>query len=99
VLDFSPGKPRILTADPLSGLYASPCLEFSLRMIRGEGGTRAEEGPSITVVTEGAPRLSSGEILPGGNSIFIPAGNTADLEGDFTAFAASIPARPGSGHE
>jgi mannose-6-phosphate isomerase len=94
VLDFSPGKLRILTADPLSGLYASPCLEFSLRMLRGEGGKgrRAEEGPSITVVTEGAPRLFSGEILPGGNSVFIPAGNTAGLEGDFTAFAASIPA-------
>ncbi|MDR1420885.1 MAG: mannose-6-phosphate isomerase, class I [Treponema sp.] len=93
VLDFSPGKPRILTADPLSGRYAAPCLEFSLRTLRGgDGIRRREQGPSIIVVTEGAPRLSSGETLPGGNSIFVPSGNTASLEGDFTAFAASIPA-------
>ncbi|MDR0600866.1 MAG: hypothetical protein LBG42_00655, partial [Treponema sp.] len=96
VLDFSPLKPRILTGDPLSGRYATPCREFSLCVLRGKGRAAPlqyrESGASILIVTEGEPELPSGETFPRGMSVFILPEDTVSLAGDFTAYAASIPA-------
>jgi mannose-6-phosphate isomerase len=87
ILDFSPYRPGILKPQPAgSGLsrYDTPCREFSLQVMKSQGGTALfpEKGPSILIVTEGRLRINAGDDknlrgenwnLARGESAFIPA--------------------------
>jgi mannose-6-phosphate isomerase len=87
ILDFKPYRPRILKPQLAgNGLfrYETPCREFSLRVMKSQGGTALfpEEGPSIIVVTEGRLQVKRGNgknpgdgnwTLARGESAFIPA--------------------------
>jgi mannose-6-phosphate isomerase len=87
ILNFRPYRPAILKPRPLgNGLfrYDTPCREFSLQVMKSQGGTTLfpERGPSIIVVTEGKLRVSAGDgensgdgnwTLARGESAFIPA--------------------------
>ena len=99
ILRFAPFKPDILRpASEEGGLlrYRTPCAEFSLARANASEGVadlRAGE-PRIVIITEGAATLSDGrERLPlaAGQSAFIAArARGPRLEGDFTAFMASV---------
>ncbi len=98
-LRFAPFKPDILApADEDAGLkrYRTPCAEFSLARATAAGGSvLVPEGePHIVVVTGGAATLRDdrGQLpLAAGQSAFITASARASrLEGDFTAFIASV---------
>ncbi|MCL2191517.1 MAG: mannose-6-phosphate isomerase, class I [Treponema sp.] len=93
VLDFSPLKPRIIRPDPGVSYftYPVPCREFSLAVMRGNGGlaTLAPDGPSICIVTEGEACVN-GEPLRKGESIFVPpAGPGLEIRGSYTLHVAS----------
>jgi mannose-6-phosphate isomerase len=88
VLRFAPYKPAILKPeDPRSPCFTYPtgCREFSLSVLRGEGGSIPFplRGPHIVVVTRGQVRLSRGGsaeelILEQGESAYIvPEAETA----------------------
>jgi mannose-6-phosphate isomerase len=116
-LDFSPLKPEILKpqfSNPAASgqgtgfsRYITPCKEFSLAVMKGDGGKQVfpQEGPAIIIVTEGAVRVSAGEteklVLRRGESAFIlaagedkiagPAKQSFTFEGDYTLYAATLP--------
>jgi len=96
VLSFAPLKPEVMKPAPGDSFftYPAPCEEFSLTVMRGQGGPKplAMEGPSICVVTEGEAGIG-GELLRKGESIFVPPPGPGDapptLGGFFTLYAAS----------
>jgi mannose-6-phosphate isomerase len=87
ILDFKPYRPAILRPRQAGGglfRYDSPCREFSLRVMKSQGGTALfpEKGPSIIIVTEGRLQINRGNgenpgdgnrLLVRGESAFIPA--------------------------
>jgi mannose-6-phosphate isomerase class I len=82
--------------------YPSPCKEFSLSVIGSMEGPFPFRGPAIIVITRGRLRVSAGEDtsweLKQGESAFIPPGARLTLGGDYTLYAASVPApAPGAG--
>ncbi|MDR3147036.1 MAG: mannose-6-phosphate isomerase, class I [Treponema sp.] len=104
VLYFHPFLPDLLEEPPpteSAGVfsYPSPCGEFSLTVIRDHQGPCPIPGPAIIVVTAGQLRVSSGPDCPGswelggGASAFIPPESPLVFGGDYTLYAASIPAR------
>jgi mannose-6-phosphate isomerase len=95
VLSFAPRKPEPLAAPPPLPFYSSPgpCEEFTLSVMRGEGGWPIGL-PAIALVTEGEALLSGGQerlALKRGDSVFIPPGNEGSLVlgGAYTLYAAS----------
>jgi mannose-6-phosphate isomerase len=102
VLRFSPFKPRIFRPAPGDACFRYPaeCREFSLTLLRREGGAGnfPDTGPGIVVVTQGEAVFSSpgeGETvrLRPGESAFIAAQqNSGDLilSGNFTLYAAGV---------
>jgi mannose-6-phosphate isomerase len=106
VLDFTPSPPQVIRPDPQLPWYTypAPCEEFSLSVIRGNGGTAdfakgnfVAQGPSICIVTEGEAVFSDGGMdtaLRQGESAFIPPGDGLTLRGHFTLYAASFPGTP-----
>jgi mannose-6-phosphate isomerase len=92
--------------------YPSPCKEFSLSVINNREGPFPFRGPAIIVITRGYLRVSAGEAgeageagktweLGRGESAFIPPGARLTLGGDYTLYAASVPAGAppsGAGH-
>jgi len=105
-LDFRPSQPQIIKPDPALSrfTYPAPCEEFSLSVIRRQGGTAgfaegslAANGPSICIVTEGEAVFagSGGDtVLRKGESAFVPPGEGLALRGCFTLYAASFPGTP-----
>ena len=100
-LDFSPSKPQIIRPDTALSCftYPAPCEEFSLSVIRGQGGVAdfAVQGTSICIVTEGEAVFSGGGVhtaLRQGESAFVPPGDGLTLRGHFTLYAAFCPGTP-----
>ena len=111
ILDYSAYKPDIIKLpDPAPAWfnYTAPAGEFTLSAMHGSGGCipYPETGPSIVIVTQGCATLSEngknsdGSVvemtLNTGESVFIPAGEKANLvfSGTFTAYAASCQGAP-----
>ncbi|MDR1858616.1 MAG: mannose-6-phosphate isomerase, class I [Treponema sp.] len=100
-LDFSPSKPQVIRPDTALSCftYPAPCEEFSLSVIRGQGGVAdfAVQGASICIVTEGEAVFSGDGVhmaLRQGESAFVPSGDGLTLRGNFTLYAASCPGTP-----
>jgi mannose-6-phosphate isomerase len=110
ILNFHPYCPEILRARPVGdgiSRYHTPCREFSLQVMKGQGGTVLfpEKGPAIIIVTEGKLRVSpentenpgGGDlILAKGESAFIPAlkgtgSGALAFSGIYTLYAAVLP--------
>jgi mannose-6-phosphate isomerase len=103
ILDFKPYRPKILKPRAAGGglfRYDTPCREFSLQVMKSQGGTNLfpEEGPSIIMVTEGRLRVSAAGSSPagGGTDGYGPADNKSPDAGTWTlgrGESAFIPAR------
>jgi mannose-6-phosphate isomerase len=108
ILDFHPYRPKILKPQLVSNdlfRYDTPCREFSLQLMKSQGGTALfpEKGPAIIIVTEGKLRVSTGNsegpdsgnwTLAKGESAFIPAQETGQplvFSGAYTLYAAALP--------
>ena len=101
VLDFSSSYPHIIKSEVAFSAftYPTPCDEFSLTVLRGNGDTTvfAPNGPAICIVTEGEVSVPGNMILKKGESVFISASDINDavtggpllLRGNFTLYAAS----------
>ncbi|MDR1443333.1 MAG: mannose-6-phosphate isomerase, class I [Treponema sp.] len=101
--DLLTDRPGAAPADPVFFSYPSPCKEFSLSVIRNLQGPFPLPGPAIIVVTAGRLAVSRAEAAgpdsdacwefePGGSAFIPPSPEPLILSGDFTLYAASIPA-------
>ncbi|ORT53604.1 mannose-6-phosphate isomerase, class I [Streptomyces sp. CB03238] len=96
VVRFEASDPGVLRpeASP-SGeeVYETPVDEFRLsRYVRPEGATPVDitaPTPQIVLATSGAPQTNDLTLTPG-RSVFIPAGEKAELSGKGTAFRATV---------
>jgi len=93
ILHFVPFIPQIITPPSSAGwfCYHTPCSDFLLSMMRGEGGEKEfqEKGPAICIVTEGELRAAN-EIFKKGESFYLPQTDFTYLfSGDYSLFAAS----------
>ncbi|OKJ99836.1 mannose-6-phosphate isomerase [Streptomyces sp. CB03234] len=96
VVRFEAGDPGVLRpeASP-SGeeVYETPVDEFRLsRYVRPEGATSVDitaPTPQIVLATSGAPQTNDLTLTPG-QSVFIPAGEKAELSGKGTVFRATV---------
>jgi mannose-6-phosphate isomerase len=100
ILRFTPFKPEILSPSPgehAPGLsrYPSPCREFSLTGITGNGSGETAlsgNGPAIVLVTGGELCISTGDerlILKRGESAFIAPQDPAPMfSGDYALYIA-----------
>jgi mannose-6-phosphate isomerase len=93
ILHFVPFIPQIIA--PSSSVrwfcYHTPCGDFLLSMMRGEGEEKAfgEKGPAICIVTEGELRAGN-EIFKKGESFFLPRTDSACMfSGNYFLYAAS----------
>ncbi|MFF0487305.1 mannose-6-phosphate isomerase, class I [Streptomyces sp. NPDC004435] len=96
VVRFEPGDPGVLRpeASPTGEeVYETPIDEFRLsRLVRAEGAAPTDltaPTPQILLATAGHPK--AGEILLSpGESVFVPAGEPAELTGAGTVFRATV---------
>jgi mannose-6-phosphate isomerase len=74
-------------------LYATPIDEFRLsRYVLPEGAPARDltlRAPQILLCTAGSPRAGEHELGPG-QSVFIPAGEAAEVSGAGTVFRATV---------
>jgi len=93
ILYFVPFIPQIITPPSSTAwfCYNTPCGDFSLSMMKGEGREKAfpVKGPVICIITEG--RLSAGnEIFRKGESFYLPQEDAAYMfNGNYSLYAAS----------
>ncbi|MFF9146431.1 mannose-6-phosphate isomerase, class I [Streptomyces sp. NPDC055051] len=96
IVRFEPGEPGVLRpeASPTGEeVYETPIDEFRLsRLVRAEGAAPTDltaPTPQILLATAGRPK--AGEIpLSPGESVFVPAGENAELTGAGTVFRATV---------
>jgi mannose-6-phosphate isomerase len=96
IVRFEPGDPGVLRPEASPDgeeVYETPIDEFRLsRYVLPEGSaahdlTRAT--PQILLCTAGAVRAGEHELTPGG-SVFVPAGEKAEVSGNGTLFRATV---------
>ncbi|MBT2470998.1 mannose-6-phosphate isomerase, class I [Streptomyces sp. ISL-66] len=99
VVIFEPGDPRLLRPEGNGEeVYETPIDEFRLsRLVLAPGGAPRplpDTTPQILLCTAGSPKASSpnsGELaLSPGESVFVPAGERAELSGTGTVFRATV---------
>nr|WSX51594.1 mannose-6-phosphate isomerase, class I [Streptomyces sp. NBC_00974] len=99
VVIFEPGDPAILRPEgDGEEVYETPIDEFRLsRFVLATGGAPrvlSDVTPQILLCTAGSPKVSSpksGELpLSPGESVFVPAGEKAELSGTGTVFRATV---------
>jgi len=93
ILHFVPFVPQIIA--PSSSVrwfcYNTPCSDFLLSMMRGEGEEKAfgGKGPAICIITEGELRAGN-EIFKKGESFYLPQTDSAYMfNGNYSLYAAS----------
>ncbi|GAA4917135.1 mannose-6-phosphate isomerase, class I [Streptomyces coeruleoprunus] len=96
VVRFDAGEPRVLRpeASPAGEeVYETPIDEFRLsRYVRPEGATPVDlttPTPQILLATAGTPHVDGTALAPG-RSVFVPAGEKAELSGMGTLFRATV---------
>ncbi|WP_173265144.1 mannose-6-phosphate isomerase, class I [Streptomyces pacificus] len=96
VVRFEAGDPGVLRPEPApSGeeLYATPIDEFRLsRFVRPQGAAPVDltlPTPQILLATAGRPKAGALTLAPG-ESVFLPAGEKAELSGTGTVFRATV---------
>lgn len=94
VVIFEPSEPGVLR--PEGGgeeVYETPIDEFRLsRFVLAPGGapqTLPDAAPQILLCTAGSPKAGELTLAPG-ESVFVPAGETAELSGTGTVFRATV---------
>ncbi|MGW6691823.1 mannose-6-phosphate isomerase, class I [Streptomyces sp. NPDC054961] len=99
VVAFEPGDPAVLRPEgDGEEVYETPIDEFRLsRFVLATGGAPrmlSDATPQILLCTAGSPKASSaksGELpLSPGESVFVPAGEKAELSGTGTVFRATV---------
>ncbi|MET9469101.1 mannose-6-phosphate isomerase, class I [Streptomyces sp. NPDC006544] len=99
VVAFEPGDPAVLRPEgDGEEVYETPIDEFRLsRFVLATGGAPralSDATPQILLCTAGSPKASSaqsGELpLSPGESVFVPAGERAELSGTGTVFRATV---------
>jgi len=93
ILHFIPFIPQIITPPSSTDwfCYNTPCGDFSLAMMHGEGEEKAfpVKGPVICIITEGTMR-SENEIFRKGESFYLPQADINCLfNGNYSLYAAS----------
>ncbi|MEU6895681.1 mannose-6-phosphate isomerase, class I [Streptomyces sp. NPDC046557] len=94
VVVFEPGEPGILRPeDQGEEVYETPIDEFRLsRYVLAPGAaprTLPDTAPQILLCTAGRPRAGELTLTPG-ESVFVPAGESAVLSGSGTVFRATV---------
>ncbi|MEU2550994.1 mannose-6-phosphate isomerase, class I [Streptomyces sp. NPDC013313] len=96
VVRFEAGDPGVLRPEAaLDGeeVYETPIDEFRLsRYVLSEGGTAHDltlDTPQILLCTAGSVRAGEHELAPG-QSVFVPAGEKAEVAGAGTVFRATV---------
>ncbi|MFF4660847.1 mannose-6-phosphate isomerase, class I [Streptomyces sp. NPDC001381] len=96
VVRFEPGDPGILRPEASPDgeeVYETPIDEFRLsRYVLPEGGTvhdLTSRTPQILLCTAGTVQAGEHELAPG-RSVFVPAGDKAELSGTGTVFRATV---------
>ncbi|MDR1839737.1 MAG: mannose-6-phosphate isomerase, class I [Treponema sp.] len=93
ILDFNPYVPPVYTPDsPAWFCYQTPCNEFLLAFMRGDGGEKVfpVKEAAICIVTEGELKIG-GMVFKKGESFFIPQNKDTELlsfSGNYSLFAA-----------
>jgi len=93
ILHFVPFVPQIIAPSSSAWwfCYNTPCSDFLLSMMRGEGEEKAfgEKGPAICIITEGELRAGD-EIFKKGESFYLPRTDSAYMfNGNYSLYAAS----------
>jgi len=93
ILHFVPFAPQIITPPPSAKwfCYNTPCSDFLLSMMRGQGDEEAFPGkrPAICIVIEGELRAGN-EIFKKGESFYLPQTDFAHkFCGNYSLFAAT----------
>jgi mannose-6-phosphate isomerase len=96
IVRFEAGDPGVLRPEAAPDgeeLYATPIDEFRLsRYVLPEGAPARDltlRAPQILLCTAGSPRAGEHELGPG-QSVFIPAGEAAEVSGAGTVFRATV---------
>ncbi|MEU9801643.1 mannose-6-phosphate isomerase, class I [Streptomyces sp. NPDC051000] len=94
VVVFEHGEPGVLRPeDSDEEVYETPVDEFRLsRFLLAPGGAPRrlpDTTPQILLCTAGAPKAGELTLAPG-QSVFVPAGETAELSGSGTVFRATV---------
>ncbi|MCZ4084513.1 mannose-6-phosphate isomerase, class I [Streptomyces antarcticus] len=94
VVRFESGDPAVLRPEgDAEEVYETPIDEFRLsRFLLAPGGasrTLPADTAQILLCTAGAPRVGELELAPG-ESVFVPAGEKAELSGSGTVFRATV---------
>jgi len=93
ILDFNPYMPPVYTPDSSAWFcYQTPCKEFLLAFMRGDGGEKVfpVKEAAICIVTEGELKTGGMEFKKG-ESFFVPQNNDGELlsfTGNYSLFAA-----------
>ncbi|OKK16651.1 mannose-6-phosphate isomerase [Streptomyces sp. CB00455] len=94
IVKFESGDPHVLRPEgDVEEVYEAPIDEFRLsRFLLAPGGTSRvlpQDTPQILLCTAGSPRVGELTLAPGG-SVFVPAGEKAELSGSGTVFRATV---------
>ncbi|NDK30071.1 mannose-6-phosphate isomerase, class I [Streptomyces sp. TR1341] len=96
VVRFEAGDPGVLRPEAAPDgeeVYETPIDEFRLsRYVRAEGGAAHDltrDTPQILLCTAGSVRAGEHELGPG-QSVFVPAGDKAEVSGAGTVFRATV---------
>ncbi|MFF7369581.1 mannose-6-phosphate isomerase, class I [Streptomyces tricolor] len=96
IVRFEPSDPGVLRPEASpegEEVYETPIDEFRLsRYVLPEGGTAHDltlDTPQILLCTAGAVRAGEHELRPG-RSVFVPAGEHAEISGTGTVFRATV---------
>ncbi|WAX79707.1 mannose-6-phosphate isomerase, class I [Streptomyces sp. KMM 9044] len=96
IVRFEAGDPGVLRPEAAPDgeeLYDTPVDEFRLsRYVLPPGGTTRDltrAAPQILLCTTGSPRAGEHELSPG-TSVFVPAGEKAEVSGTGTLFRATV---------
>ncbi|GHI07230.1 mannose-6-phosphate isomerase [Streptomyces cellostaticus] len=96
IVRFEAGDPGVLRPEASPDgeeVYETPIDEFRLsRFVLPEGGTVHDltlDTPQILLCTAGSVRAGDHELAPG-RSVFVPAGEKADVSGPGTVFRATV---------
>ncbi|WKE71375.1 mannose-6-phosphate isomerase, class I [Streptomyces sp. WP-1] len=96
VVRFEAGDPGVLRPEAAPDgeeVYETPIDEFRLsRYVLAEGGTARDltrDTPQILLCTAGSVRAGEHELGPG-QSVFVPAGDKAEISGAGTVFRATV---------
>ncbi|AIR98737.1 mannose-6-phosphate isomerase, class I [Streptomyces glaucescens] len=96
IVRFQPGDPGVLRPEASPDgeeVYETPTDEFRLsRYVLPEGGARHDltrPTPQILLCAAGAVRAGEHRLRPG-QSVFVPAGETAEVTGSGTLFRATV---------